>query len=75
MLLTFGAQVPLSSGNAEFVSFRTIGEQNPHFAFNKSPTESSLLNQSIVAELSQKKKVKEILDQTLTKFKSDHQEQ
>ncbi|CAD8082197.1 unnamed protein product [Paramecium sonneborni] len=68
--------ITVQSGDAQFVSFRSLNELNPKFAFPMNSMDSSQqqLNQTIQNDLTQNKKMILMLGKTLYKQKNEYQE-
>ncbi|CAD8100009.1 unnamed protein product [Paramecium sonneborni] len=71
----FGVNITVQSGDAQFISFRSLNEQNPKFPLpHNSVDSSSHLNSSIQNDLSQNKKIVQLLGKTLYRQKYEYQE-
>ncbi|CAD8088588.1 unnamed protein product [Paramecium primaurelia] len=67
--------ITVQSGDAQFVSFRSLNELNPKFGFPINSMDSSQqLNQTIQNDLTQNKKMLLMLGKTLYKQKNEYQE-
>ncbi|CAD8093348.1 unnamed protein product [Paramecium sonneborni] len=71
----FNINITVQSGDAQFISFRSLNELNPKYAFPiNSMDNSSQLNQTIQNDLTQNKKMILMLGKTLYKQKNEYQE-